>query len=128
MNTRRNNDRRRALRLLLPVVLAIAAALSASPASAATTATFAHGVLTVTGDGANNSIVVRRDAAGRILVNNGAIAVVGGTPTVANTALIRVLGQGGTDSISLDESQRRAATGEPVRRRQERRSHRRLRQ
>ena len=60
------------------------------PASAATTATFSAGVLTVSGDSADNSIVISRDAAGRILVNGGAIAVVGGTPTVANTALIRV--------------------------------------
>ena len=45
----------------------------AAPASAATTATFSNGVLTVLGDGADNSIVVSRDAAGRILVNGGAV-------------------------------------------------------
>ena len=74
------------------------------PASAATTATFSSGVLTVSGDGADNSIVIRRDAAGRILVNNGAIPVSGGTPTVANTALIRVNGLGGEDVIALAEA------------------------
>jgi Ca2+-binding RTX toxin-like protein len=105
MSARRNAGRRRALRLLLPAVLAIAAALAASPpASAATTATFSNGVLTVTGDGANNSIALSRDAAGRILVNNGAVTVVGGTPTVANTALIRAFGRAGNDSISLNEA------------------------
>ena len=97
MNARRNDRRRRATRPLLAVALVLAAALAASPpASAATTATFANGVLTVTGDAANNSIVLSRNAVGRILVNNGAIAVVGGTPTVANTALIRAFGQAAT--------------------------------
>jgi Ca2+-binding RTX toxin-like protein len=90
---------------LLAVTLLIVAALAASPpASAATTATFANGVLTVTGDAADNSITVSRNPAGTILVNNGAVTVVGGTPTVANTALTRVLGRGGRDTITLDES------------------------
>src|SRR5690348_8131718 len=38
------------------------------------------GVLDVFGDSANNSIVVSRDAAGNILVNGGAVKVLGGTP------------------------------------------------
>ena len=127
MNARRNDRRRRATRPLLALALVIAAALAASPpASAATTATFANGVLTVTGDAANNSIAISRNAAGRILVNGGAIAVVGGTPTVANTALIRAFGQGGNDVPQPQRGQRRTAAGEPVRRRQQRHSHRRL--
>ena len=48
--------------------------------------------------------MISRDAAGRILVNNGAIPVTGGTPTVANTTLIRVFGLGGHDVIALDEA------------------------
>ena len=106
MSARRNNDRRHATRRLLAVVvLGLAAILAASPpASAATTATFSNGVLTVFGDAADNSIAISRDAAGRILVNNGAIAVVGGSPTVANTALIQAFGRAGNDSISLDET------------------------
>jgi Ca2+-binding RTX toxin-like protein len=48
--------------------------------------------------------VVSRNAAGRILVNNGAVAVAGGTPTVANTTLIRVFGLAGNDVISLNET------------------------
>ena len=51
-----------------------------------------------------NSIAISRDAAGKILVNGGAIAVVGGTPTVANTSLIRVFGLGGADVVSLNEA------------------------
>jgi Ca2+-binding RTX toxin-like protein len=103
---RRNTDLRRATRRLL-VGTALAAGVVAGmavPASAATTATFSAGTLAVTGDGADNSIVVSRDAAGRILVNDGAIPVSGGTPTVANTALIRVNGLGGEDEITLDEA------------------------
>ena len=41
---------------------------------------------------------------GTILVNGGAVAVKGGTPTVANTKKLQVFGQGGDDIITLDES------------------------
>jgi Ca2+-binding RTX toxin-like protein len=101
-----NSERRRATRRLLGgLVLGAAAVVVASPpASAATTATFSSGVLSVSGDAANNSIVISRNAAGRILVNDGAVAVIGGTPTVANTSLIRVAGQAGSDTISLSET------------------------
>jgi Ca2+-binding RTX toxin-like protein len=37
-------------------------------------------------------------------VNNGAVPIVGGTATVANTSLIQAFGQDGNDTISLDES------------------------
>src|SRR5215468_2069195 len=72
----------------------------------AITATFSPGsnVLTEFGDNLDNTIVTSRDAAGKILVNGGAVAVVGGTATVANTALIQVFGQGGNDTISLNEA------------------------
>jgi Ca2+-binding RTX toxin-like protein len=93
-------------RILASTVLAAGAlAAAGAPANAATTATFnpASGELTVTGDALDNSIVVSRNAAGNILVNNGAIKVVGGTPVVANTALIRVFGQGGNDTITISE-------------------------
>ncbi|HEV8378460.1 MAG TPA: calcium-binding protein [Tepidisphaeraceae bacterium] len=62
------------------------------------------GILTIFGDAANNSIVVSRDAAGKILVNNGAVNVLGATPTVANTALIQIFGLGGNDNLSLNEA------------------------
>ena len=38
----------------------------------------------------DNNIALSRNAAGQILVNGGAVAVVGGTPTVANTSLIQI--------------------------------------
>ena len=62
------------------------------------------GVLTVFGDSLNNAITFSRDAAGTILVNGGAVPIVGGTATVANTTLIQAFGQGGNDTITLDEA------------------------
>jgi Ca2+-binding RTX toxin-like protein len=106
MNARREKPWRRAARRLLAANLLAAGVIAgaAVPASAATTATFGSGVLTVSGDSAANSIVISRDAAGRILVNGGAVAVIGGTPTVANTASIRVFGLAGSDQIALGEA------------------------
>jgi Ca2+-binding RTX toxin-like protein len=70
------------------------------------TATFTPGtgVLSVFGDNLDNTITVSRDAAGRILVNGGAVSITGGASTVANTSLIKVFGQAGNDKISLDEA------------------------
>jgi Ca2+-binding RTX toxin-like protein len=100
-----NGWRRRARRLFVGVVLAAGVIAGTSPpASAAVTATFTNGVLTVFGDVNNNSITISRNAAGQILVNNGAIPVAGGTPTVANTSLMQVFGQAGNDTISLDQA------------------------
>ena len=105
MKTGRNNGWRRARRLFVGVVLAAGVIAGTSPpASAAVTATFTNGVLTVFGDSANNAIVISRNAAGIILVNNGAIPVAGGTPTVANTSLTQVFGQGGNDTITLNQA------------------------
>lgn len=72
----------------------------------AVTASFspATHVLSVLGDTQNNAIVVSRDAAGTILVNHGAIHILGGAATVANTSLIQAFGLAGNDQISLDET------------------------
>jgi Ca2+-binding RTX toxin-like protein len=72
----------------------------------AVTASFApaSGILTVFGDSLDNTIAVSRNAAGNLLVNGGAVSVSGGTPTIANTSLIRAFGQNGNDTISLDEA------------------------
>ena len=106
MNARADNAWRRANRgLLASVALAVGAlAGMAVPASAATAATFSNGVLTVSGDNADNSIVIGRDAAGEILVNGAAVTAGGGRPTIANTSLIRVFGLAGNDQIRLDEA------------------------
>src|SRR5687767_10715058 len=72
----------------------------------AVTASFSPstGVLSVFGDSLDNTIVVSRNAAGNLLVNGGAVAVAGGSPTVANTTLIQAFGQGGNDAITLDQT------------------------
>ncbi|WP_428940913.1 beta strand repeat-containing protein [Fontivita pretiosa] len=72
----------------------------------AVTASFdpGSGTLTVSGDAMDNTITLSRNAAGTLLVNGGAVAVSGGTSTIANTSLIQVFGQGANDTITLDES------------------------
>lgn len=70
----------------------------------AVNAFFAGGILSVNGDGQNNTIEVSRNAAGALLVNGGAVQVKGGTPTVANVKQINVFGQGGHDVLSLNET------------------------
>jgi Ca2+-binding RTX toxin-like protein len=60
--------------------------------------------LSVFGDNLDNTIIASRDAAGNILVNGGAVRVLGGQPTVANTDTIQIFGLGGNDTISLDEA------------------------
>jgi Ca2+-binding RTX toxin-like protein len=72
----------------------------------AVTATFsaAQGVLTVIGDAQDNTVAVSRNAAGSILVDSGAVKVLGGSATVANTKLIQLFGQDGNDNLSLNET------------------------
>lgn len=72
----------------------------------AVTATFsaASGVLSVYGDSGDNTIEVSRNAAGALLVNGGAVAIVGGVPTVANTSLMNLFGLSGNDTLSLNEA------------------------
>jgi Ca2+-binding RTX toxin-like protein len=60
--------------------------------------------LTVFGDDLDNVITESRDAAGNILINGGAVLVTGGTPTVANTDMTQLFGQGGNDIITLNEA------------------------
>src|SRR4051812_44360750 len=68
------------------------------------TALFSGGELKVTGDDQDNVIMISRTVGGTILVNNGAVAIAGGVATVANTTHLHLVGAGGNDNISLDES------------------------
>ena len=103
--SRTSGWRRSARRLLIGAALAVGAlAGTTATASAATTATFTNGTLSVLGDSLDNNITISRNAAGQLLVNGGAVTVTGGTPTVANTSLIQVFGQGGNDAITLNEA------------------------
>lgn len=70
----------------------------------AVNAFFSAGILSINGDNANNTIDVSRDAAGKLLINGGAIAIKGGTATVANTKSISIFGQNGNDTLSLNEA------------------------
>jgi hypothetical protein len=71
---------------------------------AVTAALVAGGELKVTGDDQDNAIVISRTAGGTILVNNGAIPIVGGPATLANTNHFHIVGAAGNDNISLDET------------------------
>ena len=68
------------------------------------TAVFAGGVLTITGDDSDNTIIASRDLAGTILVNGGTVPVNGGVPTVTNTTLIEIFGLAGNDVLTIDDS------------------------
>ena len=72
----------------------------------AITASFSasSGMLTEFGDSGNNSIVTSRNAAGQLLVNGGAVPVLSGPATVANTSVIQAFGLDGADTIALDET------------------------
>ena len=62
------------------------------------------GLLKVIGDQPSNTITMSRNAAGQILINGGAVSIDGGNATVANTTEIDLFGQGGDDTIALDET------------------------
>ncbi|WP_342358621.1 calcium-binding protein [Terrarubrum flagellatum] len=64
----------------------------------------ATGILSLFSDDLDNNVVVSRNAAGQILVNGGAVQVIGGTATVANTSLIQAFGLAGADSLALNEA------------------------
>src|SRR5712672_328069 len=85
--------RRAAARSNRRILMAIKATFSPS----------AH-LLSEFGDANADTITTSRNAAGQLLVNGGAVPVAGGAATVANTAMIQVFGQGGNDTITLDES------------------------
>ena len=76
---------------------------AAAAASGVVTAFFSAGVLTVIGSELDDPIAVSRNVSGQLLVNGGAVSVQGGPATVANTTLINLFGQGGHDTLSLDE-------------------------
>ena len=63
------------------------------------------GILSVFGDTRQkNAIAVSREVAGSLLINGGAVPVVGGKATVANTKQIQVFGRDDGDTITLDET------------------------
>jgi YD repeat-containing protein len=89
-----------------PARIRVTAQILERTTTMAITASFSPGAgqLAALGDAQGNAMTLSRDAAGRLLVNNGAVPVVGGTPTVANTTKIQAFGQAGNDTIALDEA------------------------
>lgn len=101
MNGRRTRRawRRRIPALATGAMLSVGTlVLTAPPAGAAVTAIFtlSGGVLTVIGDNLDNTVALSRNPAGRILVNGGAVSVLGEIPTVANVTTIQVFGLAAT--------------------------------
>jgi len=105
MKNRRSSQRRRGMVGVSAAVTALATALVlAPPASARTTAHVSDGgVLTVSGDARNNSIIVSRTRNGAIKVNGGAVEISGAGATVANVTSIVVRGGRGSDRLALDD-------------------------
>lgn len=62
------------------------------------------GELIVFGDEQDNTIEVSRNVAGALSVNGGAVRIVGSTATVANISRIQIIGGGGNDTLSLNET------------------------
>jgi Ca2+-binding RTX toxin-like protein len=58
------------------------------------------GIVSIFGDGLDNTITLSRDAAGNILSNG--VPIPGAT--IVNTVIIRVFGRGGNDTIALNEA------------------------
>jgi Ca2+-binding RTX toxin-like protein len=107
MNNQKHSRRRRAVLGAGVAVTSLTAALAvASSASAAPVAQFnhGHGVLTILADPAGGAITVSRDAAGAIDVNGGAVDIHGSRATIGNVGRIVVIGRGGNDRITLDET------------------------
>jgi|GEM_PF-3776719 len=69
--------------------------------------------LIVAGDELDNTITISRDVAGNLIVNDGAVPIEGGTPTVADTIVI-VDGGSGNDTITFDETNGPLPTGKLV--------------
>jgi Ca2+-binding RTX toxin-like protein len=94
----------------ITIGLASAALLGAGPDARAAaygneiSASMKRGVLTVTGTHEDDTIVVSRDVHGISLVNDGMVDIKGGVPTIAETSLIRIIGQQGDDELRLDET------------------------
>jgi Ca2+-binding RTX toxin-like protein len=86
--------------------LGLAAPVGAQAPTQSITASYSAATreLIVTGDARDNTIVIGRDAAGRLLVNGGAVPIGGGAPTVDLVARVQVTGLAGHDKLSLNEA------------------------
>ncbi len=60
--------------------------------------------LAVLGDGGNNTITVGRNLGGDLLINGGAVPIFGGRASVSSASRVVVLGFGGDDTITIDNT------------------------
>jgi Ca2+-binding RTX toxin-like protein len=60
--------------------------------------------LAIAGDNLDNTIKISRDTAGALLINDGAINILGSRPSASRTTQIDVFGFGGNDTITLDST------------------------
>src|SRR3954463_1559474 len=65
-------------------------------------ASFANGILTITGDATDNTIVASADLNGNLIINNGTVPISGGPATLANTTLIKMFGLAGNDTLQVE--------------------------
>ena len=96
---------------------------AAAQTSPAVSASFILGVLTVVGDAQDNSIVISRDAAGRILVNGGAVVVKAAHHSRQHAGRSRWSAKPAT-TRSLSTRRTERCRGPPVRRCRQRHPHR----
>src|SRR6478672_10475361 len=69
------------------------------------TALFAAGTLRITGDDQDNAITLSRTVGGALLVNDGAVVIQGDpTASVTSATTILIVGAGGNDAITLDQT------------------------
>jgi Ca2+-binding RTX toxin-like protein len=97
------------LRTAIPAAAAGIAAVCATagfaaPANAATTITFAGGVLTINGDAANNVLVVGQTTAHIVTLNGSKVLVRGASVPVVDVNVVRMAGGSGDDTLSFDET------------------------
>ncbi len=62
------------------------------------------GSLVALGDALDNAIEVSRSPTGQLLINGGGVRITGGTPTIANTSYIQLIGQAGNDVLTANET------------------------
>ena len=85
------------------IATACAGVLFAAPATAAPTITFTEGVLTITGDAANDGLVVGSSAAHTVTLNGKELVVRGEAVPVADVQRVRMDGGAGDDNLRFDE-------------------------
>jgi hypothetical protein len=101
--TGRKRSGLRLVRRLIPVALLATSSLAAlaPPSTAAVTASFSGGLLTISGNDANDDIVLSRTDSGAFRLNGDKIK---NGPTVFNTNTIKIVTGDGTNTVEINET------------------------